>query len=172
MRRTLSPWFLVVALSTIGVGIGHQTAYLLTDAPTDALHGYLSHLPQVALLATLLSLIGACFVERRANVALWPFPVVMVAGFVLQEHLERLAHSGSFPALLDEPTFLIGLIVQFLLGVVCWMLARLLVRIVGRAPRTGHPCAPHPPDRRNPASAVTGRVLLTACRPRAPPLVR
>lgn len=139
MRRCLTPWLLVIPLGTLGVLAGHEIAYAATGTPHDELHGYMNHLPQVALLLTLLSLVGASFVERRSRLALWPFPAVAMIGFVAQEHLERLAHSGSVPFLLDKPFFLVGLAVQALVAIAAWLLARLLVRIVG------HTAASSPP---------------------------
>ena len=93
--------------------------------------GYLSHLPELGLLLTLLTLLGASFVERGSRIALWPFPAVAITGFVVQEHVERLAHTGSFPFLLDKPVFLVGLGLQVVVAIVAWLCARLLVHVVG-----------------------------------------
>ena len=125
------PWFLVIPLATLGVVAGHGISYALTGTPSTELHAYLSHVPQVALLLTLLCLLGASFVERGNRIALWPFPTVAIAGFVAQEHLERLAHSGSIPFLLDKPFFLVGLALQAFVATAAWLLARLLIRVVG-----------------------------------------
>ncbi len=152
---------------------GHEIAYALTSTPHEELHGYLSHLPQVTLLLALLSLLGASFVERGSRLALWPFPAVAMTGFVTQEHIERLAHDGSVPFLLDKPFFLVGLVLQALIAITAWLLARLLVRVVGAA-------APEPcrggGDAVDPSPAVLvapvcGR--FTGARgPRAPPFDR
>lgn len=131
MRRCVTPWFPVISLGTLGVLAGHEIAYALTSTPHEELHGYMSHLPQVTLLLTVLSLVGASFVERGSRLALWPFPAVAIAGFVAQEHIERLARDGAVPFLLDKPFFLVGLVVQALVAIVAWLLARLLVRVVG-----------------------------------------
>lgn len=172
MRRPLRPWLLVVPLGTLGVLTGHEIAYALTSTPHDELHGYLSHLPQVALLLSVLALVGASFVERGRRLALWPFPAVAIAGFVVQEHVERVVHDGSVPFLFDRPFFLVGLAVQVLVAVAAWLLARLLVRLVGSPAR----------ERRDVGDAVD--LLLQAVTgpvggprgglhcPRAPPLIR
>ena len=94
MRHPLRPWLLVVPLGTLGVLAGHEIAYGLTRTQREALHGYLNHLPTIALLLTILALLGASFVERGRRLVLWPFPAVALGGFVGQEHLERIAHDG------------------------------------------------------------------------------
>lgn len=131
MHRPLRPWLLITPLSALGVLVGHELAYALTRTPREELHGYLSHLPELGLLLALLTLLGASFVERGARIALWPFPAVAITGFVVQEHVERLAHTGSLPFLLDKPVFLVGLGLQAVVAIVAWLCARLLVRVVG-----------------------------------------
>jgi hypothetical protein len=137
---SLRPWLVVVPLATLGLLGGHELAYAITGTPSAGLHGYLGHLPQLVLLLVLLSLVGASFVERGQRVALWPFPAVVLATFVLQEHLERIAHHGSVPFLLDDRVFQAGLAVQAIVALAAWVLARALVRIVG-APRSVDRCA-------------------------------
>lgn len=129
----LRAWLVVVPLSTLGILGGHQAAYALTGTAVGELHGYLHHAPQVLLLLVILSLLGAALVERGSRVVLWPFPVVVMLGFVLQEHLERLSHTGSFPFLLDQPVFLVGIALQAIVALAAWLVARLLVRALGRA---------------------------------------
>jgi len=112
----LEPWLLILPLSCCGVLAAHELAYALTRTPRGETHGYLAHLPQLALLLFVLSLVGATLVERGPRIALWPFPAVALSGFVLQEHLERLAHGGAIPFLLDKPFFLVGFGVQALVA--------------------------------------------------------
>ena len=131
MRRPLRPWLLIAPLSALGVLVGHELAYSATGTPKEEFHGYLSHLPELSLLLTLLTLFGASLVERGSRIALWPFPAVVIAGFVAQEHAERLAHTGSVPFLLDRPVFLVGLGIQVVVALVAWLCARALVRAVG-----------------------------------------
>lgn len=134
MQRLVMLWLAVVPVATLGMLGGHELAYEVTGTPDNAMHGYLHHVPQVALLLGLLALVGASFVERGTRLALWPFPAVVLVGFVAQEHLERLAHTGSVPLLLDKPFFLVGLAIQALVAVAAWVVARLLVRVVGQSP--------------------------------------
>lgn len=158
-------------LATLGVLGGHEIAYAVTRTPHDELHAYMTHLPQVALVLTLLSLLGASFVERGSRLALWPYPTVAIVGFVAQEHVERVVHDGSVPFLLDKPFFAVGLAVQVVVAIVVWLIARLLVRIVGvdaaRARIAGRPADPRP----SPTAAVIGRTSSCALGARAPPLV-
>ncbi len=174
MRRCcLTPWLLVIPLGTLGVVAGHEIAYAATGTPHAELHGYMSHLPQVALLLTLLSLVGASFVERGSRLALWPFPAVAMIGFVAQEHVERLAHTGSVPFLFDKPFFLVGFGMQTLVAIVAWRFARLLVRVVGRAPSSRAPvlgrAAEHDPF---PCESLAGVTVSGPLGARAPPLGR
>jgi hypothetical protein len=118
---------LVVPLAALGMLGGHELAYGITRTPRGPVHEYLTHLPRIALVLLLLSLVGALFVERGSGAALWPFPVVALASFVVQEHAERLEHASALPFLLDEPFFMVGLIVQCLVALVAWLVARLLV---------------------------------------------
>lgn len=171
MRSPLRPWLLVVPLGTFGVLAGHQLAYALTGTSQQEIHGYLDHLPEVALLLTVLSVIGASFVERGSRLALWPYPAVTVVGYVAQEHLERLADSGSVPLLLDKPFFLVGLVLQVLVAIVAWWLAQLLVRLVGsteaaRSSRTRGGVEP----RAGIDSGAPRGALACSGGPRAPPL--
>lgn len=132
MPRSLRPWGVILPLALLGVLGGHDLAYRLTGTPRDGLHSYVQHGPQVALILTVLSLFGAALVERGARIALWPFPVVVLTAFVLQEHIERLAHGGSMPFLLDKPYFVLGLVLQTIVAIVAWQVARLLIRAVGK----------------------------------------
>lgn len=143
MSRPLRPWLVIVPLGVLGVLIGHEIAYALTRTPHQEMHAYTSHLPQVALILSLLSLLGASFVQRGAGLARWPFAAVTVGGFVIQEHLERIAHSGSAPFLLDKPVFLVGLGVQLLIAAASWACAALLIRAsAGATPRRRPPRVP------------------------------
>jgi hypothetical protein len=171
MLQAWRPWLVVFPLACAGALAGHEVAYALTGSPHEEVHGYLAHLPQVALLVTLLSLLGAACVERGSRLALWPFPAVVLGGFVLQEHIERAAH-GSAPFLLDERFFLVGLLVQGLVAVVAWLLARLLVRVVGRRASRSRPCTRPVLLALPVVGLVEGRFYTGALRLRAPPFDR
>lgn len=173
VRRPLRPWLLITPLSALGLLLGHKLAYSLTGTPQEQFHQYLNHLPEIGLVLALLALVGASFVERGSRIALWPFPAVAITGFVLQEHVERLTHTGAVPFMFDKPVFLIGLCIQLVVAIAAWFCARLLLRIVGSnksrrrifASPLGEivSCFVACPD---------SRVLATAARPRAPPCDR
>jgi hypothetical protein len=159
----------VVPLAAFGILVGHEIAYAITGTPRDDLHRYLSHLPQIALILVLLSLASASFVRRGAGAALWPLPAVTVIGFVLQEHLEQLQHSGSVPLLLDRPAFLVGIVVQCLVALVAWLVARLLVRTLA-AEDVCHPLVAHWSLICDPSEPVPVAVrAVPSRRSRAPP---
>ena len=153
----------------LGILAGHELAYALTNTSTEPLHGYLDHVPQVVLVLIVLSFVGSAFVTRGTRLALWPFPAVAVTGFVAQEHLERLQHGGSLPFLLDRPVFLVGTLIQCVVAVVAWFVARLLLRVLNtRTPLMRlapvwsclHECC---------ESALAVARKFGAGRPRAPP---
>ena len=171
MLRGFSAWLLVVPLSGLGVIAGHELAYSLTRTPHEEVHGYLTHAPQLAVMLTVLAIIGAVFVERGSRIALWPFPALALSGFVLQEHLERIAHGGSVPFLLDKPFFLVGLALQLVVAVAAWLVARLLVRVVGRSSARRFRTIPRPQQLGSVLrTALVGRCSAWALGPRAPPL--
>lgn len=153
----------------LGILVGHELAYALTSTSTEQVHGYLDHVPQVALVLIVLSFVGSAFVSRGARLALWPFPAVAVTGFVAQEHLERLQHDGSLPFLLDRPVFLVGILIQCVVAFLAWVIARLLLRVLDArtplmrlAPVWSCPC-----ERCESASASAR--TSGGGRPRAPP---
>lgn len=103
---------------------------------------------------------------------MWPFPAVTVIGFVLQEHLEQLQHSGSVPLLLDRPAFLVGVVVQGLVALVAWLAARLLVRTLA-AEDVCHPLVAHWSLMCDPSEPVAVAVrTVQRRRSRAPPSSR
>lgn len=171
--RALRPWLLVAPLGVAGVFAGHEIAYKLTRTPHDDVHAYATHLPQIAMMLGVLSLVGASFVERGRSIALWPFPAVVMVGFAVQEHLERIAHDGSFPVLVDKPFFLAGLVLQAIVAVAAWLLARLLIRVVGVDGLGPARCVDAVADVAVAVGTVHGAVSRAGtCSPRAPPLGR
>ena len=114
--------------------IGHWLAYRLTSTPTEPLHAYLEHAPQVLLhprqsLALILAALGTRMNAPPARA----FPLVGLTTFVLQEHIERLVHGGGLPMLLTSPAFVVGLALQIPVALVAWALARWLLGLVGDA---------------------------------------
>jgi hypothetical protein len=123
-------WLVVSPVIAAGVLVAHALAYRITSTPTDPFHEYLGHAPQVLLLLTLSGFALAGFGRRRDSPSAWIFPVVAVATFVAQEHVERLVHGGGVPILVTTPVFLVGLALQIPVALVAWALARRLLAVV------------------------------------------
>ncbi len=170
MLRSLRPWLLTLPLAAAGTLAGHALAYRAVGIAGDDLHGYLAHLPRLLVLLLVLGLVGASLVEQDARLAAWPFPAVAVAGFVVQEHLERLAHDGSLPVLVGQPVFLLGLALQLPVALLVWILARLLLRVVGRRGLASLVECLKPTRRARRPGAPPPVRPPSAHRPRGPPL--
>ncbi len=121
MARRLLAWGLVTPVAAAGILVAHALAYRLTGTAPGPVHGYLEHGPQVLAILATIGLVGLAFQERSlGRRSPWAFALVAPLGFVAQEHLERLAHTGELPWLFTTPTFLLGLALQVpiaLLGV-------------------------------------------------------
>jgi hypothetical protein len=120
-------WLLVSPVVAAGVLTAHWLAYRLTSTPTDPFHGYLEHAPQVLLLLAFAGVILTAVTRRVHTPPSRAFPLVALATFVLQEHLERLVHGGGVPFLLASPAFVLGLALQIPVALVAWALARWLL---------------------------------------------
>jgi hypothetical protein len=120
-------WLAVSPIVAAGVLLAHALAYRLTGTPTGSLHAYLDHAPQVLLVVVLVGLLVAALASRASSLAAWPFPVAALATFAVQEHVERLAHTGELPWLLGSPVFLAGLLLQLPVALVVWAVARWLL---------------------------------------------
>jgi hypothetical protein len=123
-------WLVVSPVVAAGVLVAHSVAYRLTSAPTDPFHAYLGHAPQILLLLAIAGIVVAAIGRPRAAPPAHVFPVVALATFVVQEHVERVVH-GGVPMLLTSPSFLVGLALQVPVALVAWSLARWLLRAVG-----------------------------------------
>jgi hypothetical protein len=170
MGRRALLWSLSLPLAAAGVLVGHGLAYALTGAPTGDVHGYLGHLPQVALVLATAGLLGLAVQQRGAHESPVPYAAVGILGFVGMEHVERLVHTGQLPWLLTDRTFLLGLVLQIPVAVAVLALARAVLRAVRSARAT-------PPPRLSrlllplqaPVAATPGSATLVAARGRAPP---
>ena len=156
-----------------GVLVAHALAYRLTATPTERFHAYLEHAPQVLLLLVLCGAVLGGFGRRRAAPAAYVFPLVAMATFALQEHLERLAHESTVPFLLTSPAFALGLVLQVPVALVAWALARWLLAVGDASP----PRLALGPRFDSPLVAAPAAVLPSAARPVArgrapPPLLR
>ena len=143
MRRALT-WFLALPLIVVGSQIAHGLAYWwaypIADIRDAILahtgHGYLGYAPMVlSLLAALELLVVVVLVWDSARghagrgLPPWVFLWLPIVGFVVQEHLERLITTGSFPWwAVEAPTFWRGLVLQIPLGLAAYALARVLRR--------------------------------------------
>ena len=123
MRRRLSA-LLVLPLALAGTLVAHAVAYATLGAPFEGVHEYLSHLPQLVTILALPALVLAAVAGRATTPRAWPFAAVALVAFVLQEHAERLLHTGEVPFLLDRPVFWVGLALQVPFALVAWLLAR------------------------------------------------
>ncbi len=192
-RRTVA-WLLAVPLAVAGSQLAHESAYRLVSPGEQARahelaasgHTYLAYLPLVAAIGVVLvtlALVGEIHAlvasphGREARMGAWTFAVMAPAIFVCQEHLERLAHDGSFPwhAAL-APTFGIGLLLQFPFALIAYLGARILLgaartlgRLLAAPPKRASAIAPHT---WYPARSFTPRVapLARGFSSRAPPI--
>jgi hypothetical protein len=143
--RTARTWLLSIPLVAAGSLAAHSLAYRLAVPDNHARelayrhsgHAYLKVAPYVSALcvALVLAALLAHALRRSAartegRVALWPFLVLPLLFFALQEHAERLVGTGSFPfaAMLEAPC-LLGVALQIPLGVLAYVVARLLLRL-------------------------------------------
>jgi hypothetical protein len=139
---------LTVPLAVVGSQLAHALAYrLLTSDETEHVHAltstghaYWTYAPvalAVCSVLVVLALVGELghLVRDRTRRIKRPSAVVFAALapaiFVCQEHFERLFHDGVFPwdASL-QPTFVVGLLLQFPFAGAAYLLARLLLRVV------------------------------------------
>jgi hypothetical protein len=125
-------------------------------AHAEAYFEYVPMLAAPCIVLILLALVTRALEARRglsaARPAAWPFFVAPPAIFTLQEHLERLGQNVVW----HDRAFLAGLVLQVLLGLAAWLVARLLLgvaTVVGRALR--------PRLSRRPLSAVRGAVTIS-----------
>jgi hypothetical protein len=143
MRRRRLAWLLSLALMAIGGLFAHILAYRLV-APHPARHeellsssghGYHAHWAVCFAVCATVALIGLARVivdrargQKPLRLPLWVFGVLPPAGFVVQEHLERFLHTGTFPyAASLEATFLVGILLQIPFALAAFALARILL---------------------------------------------
>jgi hypothetical protein len=162
MRRLLA-WLVCVPIIAAATQVAHAAGYRLV-APDPAAraellhhtgHGYLSALSfalGIGWAAVLIGFATLAFQAARGRVSVrpsaMPFALLGPVTFVLQEHIERLIHDGSFPVrAVLEPTFGIGLALQVPFALAAFLVARLLLRAaecLGRILSPGaRPARPH-----------------------------
>ena len=151
MQRRGLAWLLALPLVTAGSLSAHALAYRIVEPEPAARatllettgHDYLAATPFVLGICVAFLAAGLLAVALRAHrgartaSATWPPALVAPVGFAAQEHLERLAATGSFPVeLAVQPGFLAGLALQLPFALLAVLAARWLGRgaeAVGRA---------------------------------------
>lgn len=141
-------WLVVVPLMLAGTEVAHALAYRLVY-PQSAVrwralaasgHGYVGWLPVVLGIGGAVMLLGLCSgvvdtARRRPSrpVPPWAFGLLPLAGFTLQEFLERWIMFGGFPWwMVEQPTFRVGLLLQLPFALAALLVAHLLLRAVER----------------------------------------
>jgi len=144
MRGALA-WLLTAPLALVGSQLAHDAAYLGAEPDDDRRshllestgHGYLAEMAKPTALIAVALCLAALAVHygylrrggRPARPGAAPFAFVPVGAFVLQEHLERLLHDGSFPfTVLFEGPILLGLALQLPFALLAYGVALLLLR--------------------------------------------
>ena len=188
VRRSRLVWLVCAPLALAGSLAAHSSAYRLLAADSHehqrllarSGHGYLELIPFAAAAALALALLALAVTARRAAHGVpapapaWRVALVAPLAFALQEHLERLAHTGAFPfGAVLEPTFVLGLLLQLPFALVAMFLARMLLgaaEALGAAWTRTPPAWPGEPGRGVRAPWVPRRSPLALGRAqRAPP---
>jgi len=141
-------WLVVVPLMVAGTEVAHALAYRLVypqaavrwRALAESGHGYAGWFPVVAGIGGVLMLVGLLngvvdAARRRPArpVRPWVFGLLPLAGFTLQEFLERWIALGGFPWwMVEQPTFRVGLLLQLPFALVALLVAHLLLRAIER----------------------------------------
>jgi hypothetical protein len=146
MGRPRAAW--LVALGLLGAGwvTAHMLSYMLVvpAAERGQLLAHTGHsyfrAADLRILCVTITLAGLALYVIGGQAGRAPSPGALALlppiGFVVQEHAERLAVSGAFPAhLVAEPRFLVGLLLQIPFALAALVCARLLVTFARRLAR-------------------------------------
>jgi hypothetical protein len=199
MIRRMAAWIIALPLAVASWLGAHCLAYwLVSPGGAEAHmglhaehgHAWLGYTPSLAIWALTLVVAGVvlCVGEglrgrRPSDLPVRLFALLPAAGFVVQEHLERLIATGSIPAdLVVEPTFLVGLALQLPFALAALLLTRALYAIgfglgrtiagrlaLGRPLRYGPPSLLHLPEC---PTLISPSVLALGHGQRAPPAKR
>jgi hypothetical protein len=162
-RRRVAAWLVSLPLMAVGSQIAHALAYRWVY-PSSQLrlrellatgHGYMDHGSFVPMLlgavfaieAVALSWTLVGTVRRRAPrpVPAAAFALLPLLAFACQELTERWLETGSFPWwTFTQPTFRAGELLQLPVGIVVWLVARLLLRAAREAAQILCVAAPQP----------------------------
>ena len=136
-----------IPVAVAGSLLAHQVSYTLqaSDGAARARllaatgHGYLTRVPLIAgvLIAVALGGLireGAIRWKGTGRTGpIWPIALIPPLAFLVQEHLERLLHDGTFPwHLAAQPTFLRGLVLQIPFALLALGLATIIAGTVRR----------------------------------------
>ena len=175
-----------MAAASLGAhGLAYRLASPVAGTVADDTHGYLAYLslavvPAAALVLAVLALhvLRSDSTVVRPPLPWAPFAVAPPIAFALQEHLERLLATGAVPlSTATEPTFVLGLALQFPFALAAYAATRALLGSADRIAAVRARPAPFVPATRSltPVAAaverlVPARVALRA-NGRAPPLL-
>jgi hypothetical protein len=130
----------IVVGSQVAHGLAYWWAYPQTDLRAAVLahsgHGYFAYAPvavgflvAVELIAVAVTVLDRVRGRPVRGLPAWAFMLIPALGFTLQEHLERLFAFGVFPWwAVQEPSFWRGLVLQLPLGMLAFLIARLLLK--------------------------------------------
>jgi hypothetical protein len=145
MTRRVAAWAIALPLAVASWLGAHCLSYWLVSPRMDGHmglhadhgHAWFGYGPALAIwgLAVVVAGLALCVGEgMRSGRSSGPparlFALLPAAGFVVQEHLERLMGTGSIPTdLVVEPAFLLGLALQLPFALLALLLARTLYSI-------------------------------------------
>jgi len=193
-------WLVALPLMVAGSQLAHVLAYRLVYPQAqvrlrDLLvtgHGYmLGHAAWLPLAAGVLGgaeLVALAWAAVEAvrrgpgrPLPAWAFALLPLAGYTLQEFLERWLAGSTFPWwFVLQPTYRVGLLLQLPFGLALYLVARLLLRAVEHVARVFAGSAPLPVAmagsptvwRVVESSAVRPLLLAVGRLGRGPPAVR
>ena len=138
-------WVLSFVLMAIGSVVAHSLAYRMVEPHHEMRgelmvhtgHSYFVHwqtcvaiCAAIVLLALLASVFDRVRTGRPTPLPIWLFALVPPIGFGVQEHIERFLNDGAFPWLAAlEPTFVLGVVLQFPFALAAWLAARALLAL-------------------------------------------
>ena len=150
VRRALI-WLIALPVMVVGSQVAHGVAYwwaypeadLRRSVLAETGHGYFAYAPiALGFLVAVEFLVLAVAVADRVRglpirrLPAWAFVFIPALGFTLQEHLERFFAAGVFPWwTVLEPPFWRGLVLQLPLGLLAYLIVRLLQRTVTEVAR-------------------------------------
>ncbi len=116
-------------------GLAYRLASPVAGTVADDTHGYLAYFSLAVVPAAALVLVVLVFHVLRSGTTVvrpplpWaPFAVAPPVAFALQEHLERLLATGPVPlSTATEPTFVLGLALQFPFALAAYAATRALL---------------------------------------------